>query len=207
MVSDDFSQATFASKEGEDAFGFYTKFADPSHPLYTWSNSLAYSLDSFASGDTAVMFNYSHQNGFLREKNPFLNYRVIPIFQPENRTQDVNFANYWGLAVSNKTRALEAAQDFILSATTDPSISQIYLESSARPPALRSLINQYLNNPDLGVFAKQALTARSWPQPDNVAVENIFNGMIDSVLEGRLTVARSLEEGENKVSELLQRRR
>lgn len=206
MVSDDFARATFKSPEGLEAFTFYTKFADPVNPKYTWNDGLTYSLDSFTNGETAIMFNYAYQTAFLKEKNPFLNFRVIPMLQPENRTQDVNFANYWGMAVSNKSRNAAVARDFILSLTADPAISQNYLKLTGHPPALRSLINQSLNDPDLGVFAKQALTAHSWPEPDNVAVENIFNDMIDKVLTGRLPVAGALEEGENKVTEILQRR-
>lgn len=206
MVNDNYSGAEFNSQEGLEALAFYTKFANPANPSYAWSDSFAHSIDSFASGETAIMFNYAYQSAFLKEKNPFLNFRIVPMLQPESRTQDVNFANYWGMAVSNKTRLSPAAQSFAAFLTTDPQGSQLYLQNANRPPALRGLINQYLNNPEFGVFAKQALTARSWPQPDNVAIENIFNEMIDSVLSGRSTLSKALEEAENKVTELLQRR-
>lgn len=205
MVADDFSQATFDSTEGLDAVDFYTKFSNPTDPSYTWSDSLSYSLDSFAAGDTAIMFNYSHQIAFLKDKNPFLNFRVVPMLQPETRTQDVNFANYWGLAASAKTPLRAAAQDFILYLTTDPQVSNSYLRLTGKPPALRSLINQYLSNQELGVFAKQALTARSWPQIDNAAVENAFNVMLENIIGGRASTDKALEEAENKVSQLMRR--
>lgn len=206
MVEDDFSGASFNSNQGLEALNFYTKFSDPTNPSYTWNDSLAYSIDSFAAGETAVMFNYSHQIAFLREKNPFLNFRVASMLQPESKTQDVNFANYWGLAASNKSPNRFIAQDFILFLTAYPQNSQNYLQLTGKSPALRSLISQYSNNPDLGVFARQALTARSWPQIDNAAVENIFSEMIESVLTGKLAVGRALEEAEGKVTQLMQQR-
>ncbi len=207
MVADDFSEASFNSNEGLEALNFYTKFSSPTNPAYTWSDGLAYSLDSFAAGDTTMMFNYSHQIGALKEKNPFLNFRVVPMLQPEKRTQDVNFANYWGIAASSKTPYRLAAQDFILFLTANPQISQAYLQLTGRPPALRGLISQYLDNQELGVFARQALTARSWPQIDNVAVENALNTMLEDVIGGRSPARKALQEAENKVSQLMRSNR
>ena len=206
MTRDDFSAATFNSDEGLNATLFYTKFANAASPLYTWNDSLPYSLDSFASGETAMMFNYSYQLGFLKEKNPFLKFGVSPMLQPENASQAVNYANYWGLAASAKGRNRAAAQDFILFMTTNPSISQKYLKSTGKPPALRSLINGYLTDPDLGIFARQALTARSWPQVDSAATETIFSQMIESIITGKLSADRALSEAEDKVTQLMERR-
>ena len=207
MVASDFSAATFDSSQGERALNFYTSFANSRDPLYTWNESLPYSLDSFAAGETAIMFNYSHQIGFLKEKSPFLKFRVAPMLQPESRQQDVNFANYWGLAVSNKTQNQALAQDFILYMTTNADASKKYLELSGRPPALRSLISQYAaTQPDLGIFANQALTARSWPEVDNAAVDSIFSGMIANVIANRLPANRALSEAASKVTDLMQRR-
>lgn len=206
MVRDDFSGAAFNSAQGLEALSFYTKFADPTNPSYTWDDSLPYSLDSFAAGDMAIMFNYSHQIAFLKDKNPFLNFRIAPMLQPEIKTQDVNFANYWGVAASNKSPNRFVVQNFILFLTTNSQVSQNYLQLTGKPPALRSLISQYLNQPELGVFSRQALTARSWPQIDNVAVENAFSEMIESVLTGKLTVRKALEEAEGKVTQLMERR-
>lgn len=207
MVEDDFSRASFDSPEGLEALNFYTNFANPSSPNYTWNESLAYSVDSFAAGETAMMFNYSHQIAFLKEKNPFLNFRVMPMLQPQTAVQEVNYANYWGLAASSKTPNWQIAQDFILFLTANPQNSNAYLNITGKPPALRGLINQYLNDPTFGVFAKQALTARTWPQIDNSMIENVFSEMIESVLAGKLNAKKSLEEAEGKVNQLMQQRR
>ncbi len=207
MVSEDFSAATFDSAEGLNALDFYTKFADSLDSAYTWNDSFTYSLDSFAAGETAIMFNYSHQIAFLREKSPFLNFRIAPMLQPRDRAQDVNWANYWGVAVSNKTPLRGVAQDFALFLATNPDGAGKYLAASGRPPALRSLIAEYAaREPQLGIFANQALTARSWPQIDNVAVEDIFNEMIVSVLSGRFDTRRSIAESASKVTDLMRSR-
>lgn len=49
-----------------------------------------------------------------------------------------------------------------------------YLNAANRPSARRDLIEQQKSDSDLGVFAQQALTARSWFQADNQAIETIL---------------------------------
>jgi len=66
MTNEDFTQASFSQNvggflPGADALNFYTKFSDPRDEFYTWNESLEYSLDSFARGNTAMIFNYSYQ--------------------------------------------------------------------------------------------------------------------------------------------------
>ncbi|MBI2024490.1 MAG: extracellular solute-binding protein [Candidatus Harrisonbacteria bacterium] len=207
MTAPDFSRATFSAGQGSSALNFYLKFANPLSQFYTWSDGVTYSLDSFAAGETAIMFNYSHQIAFLKEKNPFLNFRVAPMLQPRDRTTDVNFANYWGVAALAKSPQQAVAKNFILFLTANPTISQQYLTATGKPPALRMLINRYQSDPQLGIFANQALTARSWPQVDNVAVENALSGMIESILAGRSPADRALREAENAITNLMERKR
>lgn len=204
MVNSNFTRATFDSAQGLNGLNFYTKFANPVSPAFTWSDSLPYSLDNFSEGNTAMMFNYAYQAGALKEKNPFLNFRIAPMLQPENRSQDVNYANYWGLAVTVGAKNKSAARDFAQLVTTDPTIAEAYLVASGRPPALRSLIAKYLNHPDLGLFARQALTARSWPQADSSEVEKAMSEMVESVLAGRFAPKRALEEAAGKVTRLME---
>ena len=79
----------------------------------------------------------------------------------------------------------------------------LFLNAAARPAARRDLIEQQKTDPDLGVFAEQALAARSWYQVDNVAIETIFADMIDSINLGRQTLQDALKAAEAKVSVLM----
>ncbi len=207
MTDSDFKNATFASAEGQQALAYYTKFASGRDSSYTWNDSLPFSLDDFAAGQDAIMFNYSDKIQFLKDKSPFLKFRVAPMLQPVEATSPVNFANYWGIAVSNKTQNQPLAQDFVTFLGANPDASRKYLQLSGRPPALRALIDEYISTqPDLGIFAKQALTARSWPEIDNAAVDSIFSQMIADVNGGRLQIDRALSEAASKVTDLMQRR-
>jgi len=87
------------------AFGFYTQFASISSPVYTWNNSMHYSIDSFFEGTSAMMLSYSYNIDTIKSKNSKLNFAVSQIPQYEN-SLPVGYANYWGFAV-NKNKQIK----------------------------------------------------------------------------------------------------
>ncbi len=188
---------------GELALQFYTDFANASKPdRYTWNDRQKYSIDAFADGNTAMMLNYSHQIQTLRAKAPRLNFGIAPAPQPEKASFAVNFANYWAPTVSKQSKHSDEAWRFLVYlATTDA--AQTYLEASHRPSARRDLLDQEKNDPDLGTFANQALTARSWYQADNVAIETIFAKLIDDVNFNRASIHDALREAESQVNVIM----
>ncbi len=205
MTAADYSRASFDSEQGVEALRFYTSFARQENSVYTWHESFHYSIDAFAQEEVAMIFNYSHQARLLQDKNPFLRFTILPMLQPEGASREVNYANYWGLSVSAKSPNAAAAWDFIRFATLDPATSKLYLGATGKPPALRSLIALYVNDKNLGVFARQALTARSWPKPDASVVESALSEAISGAVLGR-DPRLSLSEAANKVSARMRKR-
>lgn len=208
MTDDRGGAATFARSVdgqpvGENALTYYTDFATPTKQLYTWNDAQNYSVDAFAAGTAAMMINYSHQIPLVRAKNPRLNFAVAPVPQhdPANAR---NYASYFAAAVTSSSNIPDEAWKFVRFLTQPEGIVP-YLNAALRPSARRDLIEQQQHDPDLGVFARQALTARSWFQVDNLAVETIFADMIDNVILGRQTIRRALQEAESKVSVLMGR--
>lgn len=199
-MTDSYGRISFGDK-GLQALNFYLQFANPASSYYTWNDNLSYSLNSFARQETAIIFNYASQIPLIKDKNPYLNFRVSPMLQIDP-AQPINYANYWGLAVSNQSKERDWAWHFIISATTNPQIAEIYLKNAQKPPVLRTLIEEYKDDSDLGVFVKQSLSSRSWLRPDNLAIKNIFSEMIESVLSGRLLARTALTQAENQINEL-----
>ena len=194
-------QANFSRTGGLEALNFYLQFGNPSSVYYTWNDNLRPSLDNFSQETTAAILNYASAIPVIKSKNPFLNLAVAPMLQ-FNKEKPVNYADYWGLAVSNQSKNAALAWDFIISVAANNQIAEQYLLASKRPPALRDLFKKYQNDPDLGVFVNQTLTAKSWFQPDNNAVKQIFSNMVESVLNGRLSPEKALEQAENEINNL-----
>ena len=147
-----------------------------------------------------MMLNYESQRGIIRDKNPNLNFKIGSAPQPADRFDKVNYANYWGMAVAKVSENPEAAWDFIRFATSEES-AKVYLEKTQRPPALKSLIEEYQDDPELRVFANQILTAKSWRQPNPFETENILNKAIKDVLAGD-RISTIVSNAQNRINSL-----
>ena len=198
-----FSRSVDNTPVGESSLRYYTDFANPAIKTYTWNNSQHYSIDAFVEGRVAMMFNYSHQADILNQKATRLNYAVAPMPQI-NETDIKTYANYWAAAVSNKSSVPDEAWKFVSYLAGREGASS-YLAQTMRPSARRDIIDLQKNDLRLGVFASQALTAKSWYQIDNFAIESIFAEMIEDINLGRLSVREALQNAESEVNILMQR--
>ncbi len=192
-----------AGEIGERALTFYTDFSNKSKKVYTWDLSQDYSIDSFAEGETAMMFNYSWHIPTIRAKNPRLQFAVAPMPQigDSNPSQYKSLANYWPYAVSPNSKAPSAAWAFVRFMTNSDMSAEINKTVQA-PPARRDGIEAVKNDPTIGVFAEQALIADSWPRVDVVAIDAIFNTMIDEVVTGATTIPDALRRAEDQIEKL-----
>jgi uncharacterized protein Yka (UPF0111/DUF47 family) len=82
----------------------------------------------------------------------------------------------------------------------DPAIA--YLEKTRKPAARRDLIELQKTDPELGVFAKDNLIAKSWRQAQPEAVENIFAEMIDQVNRNQANVNDAIRTASQRVLKL-----
>ncbi len=187
---------------GQRALEFYTDFADPLKSVYTWNTRMDYSLDAFVQGQTAMMFNYAYQIPTIQAKSPYLNFAIAPMPQIKAATSKVNYANYWGLAVSHNCQNADQAWQFIVW-LTEKENAQKYLELAKKPTARRDLITWQKDDPDLGIFAGQALTAYSWYQVDNLTIEQYLADMIESVVLGRATIREAVNRAANQITLLM----
>lgn len=208
MTNENFTAASFTSsltggQSGVESLDFYTKFADPKDLYYTWNDNMPYSLDAFSQGKAAMVFEYASRADVLKIKNPFLKVKISSMPQPTNERGATNYADYRGLAVSKYAQYPEWVWDLVIYLATDEAAAENYLDISKRPPALRTLIQKYSDDPSIGVFAKQALTAKSWLKPDPEKVKLIFSQMIQAVILKQLEIYDALSQAERAVSDLI----
>ena len=213
MVSDDGDTVTFdetvTTAKGENinpaeqAMQYYTGFADPFKDIYTWNNVQHYSLDAFVEGKAAMTLNYAYQIPILRARAPHLNFDVAPLPQASDDGRATTYANYWGAAVSKNSPNATYAWQFLLWLAGSDNQKE-YLSAAKKPTSRRDLVDWQKNDMDLGVFAKQALTARCWRQPNNSAVETIFADAIDKVVSRQKTVTEAIAEAHDKIELLMQ---
>lgn len=188
---------------GMEALRFYTDFANPAKEVYCWNSDLDNSLNLFIQGKLALMFGYAYHLPQIRAQGPKLNFSVAKMPQIENSQQVINFANYWVETVSKKSKHVNEAWDFIQFVARAENVKS-YLTAVKKPTALRSLIEEQLDDIDIGVFSDQALTAKSWYKgADAIAAEKIIGDMINDVATGRDTIENAIKIGASKVQQTI----
>lgn len=206
-MTDDRGRITFAgiSKDvpegvypSYDAVSFYTDFADPTKKAYTWNDTFNSSFEAFANAETAFFLGYSYHIPLLRTTAPKLNFAIATVPQIDSSAKKVNYANYWVETVSKDSDNSDWAWDFIMFESDEDNVGS-YLQEAQKPTALRNLIADQLEDELIGPFAEQTLTAESWYHGyDSVAMESIFEDLIDAVLFGT-------DDPENLMSDAAQR--
>lgn len=187
---------------GPEALRFYTDFANPAKEVYTWNSGLEGSLNMFMQGKLGIMFGYSYHLQTIKAQAPKLNFAITKLPQIEGNPP-VNFANYWVETVSSKSKHSAEAWDFIQFATKAEQV-KTYLKKSQRPTALRSLVNEQIEDLDIGVFANQVLTAKSWYHgADSNAMEKIFAEMIDSAITVPDQIEKIINLAASKVAQTI----
>ncbi len=188
---------------GRKALNFYLQFSNPRSLAYTWNDLQSNDLQSFANLRAAMVIAYKRQIPFITNQNSFVNYGIASV--PQLSTDRVDYANSWGLAVTRNSRFSARAWDFVVYATTVQQNAQAYSQATKLPPALRELLATNYNDPELGVFAQQALTARSWNSPDEKQTRDIFSGMVDSYLTGQMDQESALGRAQNILSQIFRK--
>lgn len=214
MVAKDGQQALFdravnldgrSYSPGLAALDFYASFALSSKPVYTWHARLPNSLKAFTEGQTAMYVGYAKNLKTI--KNSLSNFGVAPLPQIKDSRKDVsyldiNWANYQAGAVTQASAKKEAAWQFLAFAVSR-NAAGTYLKTSYLPPARKDLIEFTASDPALNVFAKQVLTASSWPQPDDIEVKKIFERMINAVVLNQISSKEAVREAAGEVTNLL----
>jgi ABC-type glycerol-3-phosphate transport system substrate-binding protein len=138
----------------------------------------------FIGGNLAIMFSYSYDLETIKARAPKLNFSVAKLPQIEgNPPTNVNFANYWVESVSKKSPHPDEAWDFIQFITKEEQ-AKSYLEKTKRPTALRSLVASQKEDNEIGIFADQVLTAKSWYKGLNAAAaEDAIKEMIETMIK------------------------
>lgn len=190
-----------ANAVGERALSFYTDFSNKSKQVYTWDVSQDYSIDAFAEGKTAMLFNYSYQIPTIKAKNPRLQFSVAPVPQIGGNATQITFASYWPFAVSASSRSPQAAWQFVRFLASK-NVAESLNKAQGVPPARRDAVPDYISDPVMGVFAEQSLQAQSWPRVDIVATDAIFTSMIDSVATGGTTISDALKQAQDQLQRI-----
>ena len=210
VLSDAAGRINFKSLGGgagpiEKALEFYTSFAKQTSPNYSWSGtSLENSETMFAQGKAAMMMGYASTKESIMRKSPRLRFAVAPFPQVKNATIKKNYADYWGYAVYKNSPGKDAAWQF-LHFLAQHNISAYYASVTQRPGSLRSVIAAQQEDPQIKMFAEQALSAVSWIQLNDQVIRQVFTDMIDAQVTGDQPLQQAITNADTKINTLMKK--
>ena len=116
---------------------------------------------------------------------------------------EINFANYWVETVSKKSKYQDAAWDFLQFITVDERVKK-YLDVAKKPSALRSLLPKQFDDLELGAFASEVLTAKTWYRGVDIkAAEAALTDMIESVAAGVQKTEEAINFAVQKINQTI----
>ncbi|KKU50754.1 MAG: hypothetical protein A3A28_00535 [Candidatus Sungbacteria bacterium RIFCSPLOWO2_01_FULL_47_32] len=188
------------------AVEFYTSFASPKQKNYSWNRTFPNSTDAFIQEKTAMMLGFAGDIKTIREQNPHLNFMTAPLPQLSKTAPKVYYGRYNFLAVSHLSKLKALAWRFVYFAATHDAAKK-YITETSLPPARRDLVLDTKTVPDeLVAFYNQSLSAKTWIQPGESRVSDIFADMIDAVLRGKFDVGSAVSRATSALSLLVQKR-
>jgi ABC-type glycerol-3-phosphate transport system substrate-binding protein len=182
---------------------FYTSFADPSQPNYSWNASFPSSDNAFSNENLAIYFGFASELQSLINKNPNQDIAVAPMPQIKNSSFKLTGARVTGLAISSFSKNFNTAFTAANLLSTGDFASAVAAATGTVPARKSLLVSARPTDAFTPYFYSSALFARSWLDPSTSDTDNIFSGMVNTVLSGNMSAGDAIKDANSKMSLLL----
>jgi ABC-type glycerol-3-phosphate transport system substrate-binding protein len=184
----------------ENAVTFYTNFASPSNPLYSWNRALSLDRNEFLAEKLVLYFGKGSEARPLASQNPNLNFDIAEVPQGAQATVRRTYASFYGLSLlkssPNKSGAFAVLQELGTAAQ-----SQKIADTLDMAPAHRSTLNAGSNDRYGRISYQSAIVSRGWLNPNPTDTNRIFGQMVDDILANRSRPSESVDDAEARLSD------
>lgn len=185
----------------QSALSFYTEFANPVRPYYSWNRAQKESRAAFAAGDLALYIGTASEEPLIRRMNPNLNFAVAAVPQIQGAQRSLSMAHVYGLAIPLNAKNPQGSITIAYALVARES-AELFSEALGIPSARRDVLSvPGQGNDDL--FNKQAIIARSWVDPNPEATDEIFRDMIEGVTSGASTLSNAIQRAQTALAQLV----
>lgn len=202
----DGGKATFGGQNGLNALTFYTSFAQEQKETYSWNEQQPSAREAFLAGKSVYYFGtYADRTAIAASR---LQWNVAPMLQIDRSqtNQQIDIAYYQVGMVSKASKAAKRSANAwnFLTYISRNDIVPVYLKATNKLSAQKKLLSARQNDPEIGVYARQLLTARSWyTGKGGQIVDQYFGNMISSVASGKTTAAEALRLAVEQINSTL----
>lgn len=190
-----------ANAPTHNALNFFTQFADPSKPDYSWSRALPDARQLFAAGELAYYVGFASEEPLIKKTNPNLNFAVASMPQIRTASSSIDFAHVYGIAVSKQSKnpggALTVA--YLLASQ---SVSQKFSVAFGIPSARLDVLAQPGQGDD-DLFNKMAIISRSWIDPDPTQSGPLFQSLIEDTTSGAVRIDDAIQRADQQMGAIL----
>lgn len=182
---------------GTSALNFYTSFANPNKVSYSWNDALGNSTTAFAQEKVAMIIGYSYFIPQIVKANPSLDYGIAPLPQIKGAADNIDFVNYWGWSVSNRSKNTDAAWTFLKFLTGNEQ-SNNYLRATGQTSSQKNEVGSSNK-----VFDDQKYYSETIFKGDADVFDQIFTDMIDDVVKYNQPNQSAIDSAARKANEML----
>lgn len=174
------STPNIATSAVAEVLRFYTGFVtDPKKK--TWDSGMPKSTEAFAQGRLAFYFAPSWEAFTLRQLNPNLKFKVVPV--PQLSGKNVSFGSFWATGVSSSSKFQTQGWEFIKYLTSVEAEKLMYSNAAqvrlfGQPYSRVDLALELTNDPIAGAFVSQGPFYKSWYLASNTFDLGINDEMI-----------------------------
>jgi ABC-type glycerol-3-phosphate transport system substrate-binding protein len=197
-----------ASNAATQALEFYTEFANPSQPDYSWNDAQVDARQAFAAGTLSMYVGYASEQPLIVAANPNLTFAAASVPQIRNSQTSVDEGVVYGIAIPRNGPNLSSALTIaylIASEPVDAALSESYGLAPARRDAISATsLSTTSVSADLPLFDKMALVVHSWYDPDPSQTGPIFQAMIEDTESGAIQAQDAIGRANQQIGNLLQ---
>ncbi len=184
----------------EAAVTFYTNFASPSNPLYSWNRARPTDRDAFLSEDLILYFGKGSEARDLAAQNPNLNFDIAEVPQGAAATVRRTYGTFYSLSLlkssNNKSGAFLAMQ---LIGGVD--FSKAMADYLGMAPAHRSSLAAGSGDTYGRIIYTSAVAARGWLSPTPRVVDSVFTQMVEDILANRSRPGEAAQDAVGRMSQ------
>lgn len=184
------------------ALRFYTEFADPAKPGYSWNASLPEARKAFIAGDLALYVGLVSERPLIAAANPNLNFGVARVPQRRSVQAAIDSGYTYAFAIprTSKNAGGARAVAYLLAA---PNIA-FSISKRFQIPTARIDVIKLATTTDLGFYNKQAILVRSWTDPNPAQTSEIFRAMIEDTVSGSFLLGEAVQRADRQIAALLE---
>lgn len=190
-----------AISSSDSALRYYTDFADPVKPLYSWNISQPGSRSAFIAGTLAMYIGRASELFDIRAQNPNLNFDVAAMPSIRGGGSAVE-GDVSALSIPRGSKNPQGALQVIFALTALP--AQTALEGSTHTPSVRrDAITAAADDPYFAVFKNSALASFSFFDPNPAGTDGLFKRMVEDISSGNAKVTDAMARAGSELGALI----